>query len=114
MKTVEKFKNNGIPLRKLHIITLIIAVFFSVILLFSMNITNALYKKTHNITQNLLSWRESSYDLQIASDYLTEQIRCFVVTGNKTYLDNYFKEAKILKSNNAHEISYNNKINFLK
>ncbi|MCR5543105.1 MAG: GGDEF domain-containing protein [Eubacterium sp.] len=97
MKTVEKFKNNGIPLRKLHIITLIIAVFFSVILLFSMNITNALYKKTHNITQNLLSWRESSYDLQIASDYLTEQIRCFVVTGNKTYLDNYFKEAKETK-----------------
>ena len=97
MKTVEKFKNNGIPLRKLHIITLIIAVFFSVILLFSMNITNALYKKTHNITQNLLNWRESSYDLQIASDYLTEQIRCFVVTGNKTYLDNYFKEAKETK-----------------
>ena len=97
MKTVEKFKNNGIPLRKLHIITLIIAVFFSVILLFSMNITNALYKKTHNITQNLLSWRESSYDLQIASAYLTEQKRCFVVTGNKTYLDNYFKEAKETK-----------------
>ena len=97
MKTVDNLKKNGIPLRKLHIITVIVAVFFSVILLFAMNLTNAYYKKTHNITQDLLKWREHSYDLQLGSDYLTEQIRYFVITGNKEYLDNYFEEAKVTK-----------------
>ena len=97
MKSVENLKNNGIPLRKLHRITVIVAVFFSVILLLAMNLTNSLYKKTHDITQNLLKWREDSYDMKLASDYLTEQIRYFVTTGNKKYIDNYFEEAKITK-----------------
>ena len=87
----------GISLRKLNIIMLIIAVVTSFALIYAMNRTNNLYKETHTITQNLLRWRQDSYDLKIASDYLTEEIRCFSVTGDRTHLDNYFTESKITK-----------------
>lgn len=87
----------GISLRKLNIIMLIIAVVTSFALIYAMNRTNNLYKETHTITQNLLQWRQDSYDLKIASDYLTEEIRCFSVTGDRTHLDNYFTESKITK-----------------
>ena len=87
----------GISLRRLNIIMLIIAVVTSFALIYAMNRTNNLYKETHTITQNLLQWRQDSYDLKIASDYLTEEIRCFSVTGDRTHLDNYFTESKITK-----------------
>ena len=97
MEKVELQNNRGISLRKLNLIMFILAVMISVVLLFAMNSTNRLYQKTHKITQNLLDWRKNAYELQLASDYLTEQIRCFAVTGDKQYLDNYFEEADVTK-----------------
>ena len=76
---------------------LIIAVFTSVILFFAMYRTSALYKKAYFITQEALTLTQRTGDLQIASDYLTEQIRCFSITGDRAYLDNYFEEAKVTK-----------------
>ncbi|MBR6173651.1 MAG: GGDEF domain-containing protein [Eubacterium sp.] len=94
MKGSSVISKRGISLRKLNIIMLIIAVVTSAALIFAMNRTNNLYKETHTITQDLLQWRQDSYNMKLASDYLTEEIRCFAVTGNKDYLDNYFDEAK--------------------
>ncbi len=94
MKGSSVISKRGISLRKLNIIMLIIAVATSAALIFAMNRTNNLYKETHTITQNLLQWRQDSFNLKLASDYLTEEIRCFAVTGNKDHLDNYFDEAK--------------------
>lgn len=76
---------------------LIIAVLTSVILFFAMYRTSALYKKAYFITQEALTLTQRTGDLQNASDYLTEQIRCFSITGDRAYLDNYFEEAKVTK-----------------
>lgn len=97
MKGSSVISKRGISLRKLNIIMLIIAVVTSVALIYAMNRTNNLYKETHTITQDLLQWRQDSFDLKLASDYLTEEIRCFAVTGDRTHLDNYFNEAKNVK-----------------
>ena len=85
----------GISLRKLNIIMLISAALISIGLFLAMNRTSSIYAETHTITQNLIEWQRSSYDLQTASDYLTEQMRNFVATGDRVYLDNYFYEAKV-------------------
>ena len=87
----------GISLRKLNIIMLISAALISIGLFLAMNRTSSIYAETHTITQNLIEWQRSSYDLQTASDYLTEQMRNFVATGDRVYLDNYFYEAKVAK-----------------
>ena len=94
---MDDSRKNGISLTKLNLNMLLIAVLVSIILFVSMQRTQSLTRETNTITQNLVSWKENSYQLQIASDYLTEQMRAFVVTGDKTYLDNYFEEVNEAK-----------------
>ena len=73
------------------------AIIITVILLIAMHQTTLIYEETHNATRNLFSLRKSAYELQQASDYLTEQIRYFVTSGDKAYLDDYFEEANTTK-----------------
>ena len=94
MKFLKNIKKRGISLRALNMVMLVIAILISAVLFVAMSRTTKMYDETHEITQNLLSWRSNSYNLQVASDYLTEQMRSFVITGNREYLDNYFKEAQ--------------------
>lgn len=51
------------------------------------------YTNLNNIINDYTRWQRDANNLQIGSDYLTEQVRCFAVTGERIYLDNYFEEA---------------------
>ena len=94
MKKIKDIVRQGVSLKALNYIMLAMAVVITIILSIAMHQTTEIYDETHNSTQNIFSVRKSAYELQQASDYLTEQIRFFVTSGDKTYLDNYFKEAK--------------------
>ncbi len=87
----------GISLRKLNIGLFVIALLITIVMFVAMKQTSTLYNQTHEITQQADELRQSAYNMQLASDYLTEQIRCFVITGEKKYLDNYFEEANVTK-----------------
>ena len=56
------------------------------------------YNNLNENNQKYSQWQLYANSLQSGSDYLTEQVRCFVVTGNREYLDNYFEEAKVTRS----------------
>ncbi len=96
-KFLLEIKNKGISLRHVNIVMLVIALLISAVLVFAMNRTNELYEVTSEANDDLIVWRSSAYDLQIASDYLTDQMRSFVITGDRTYLDNYIEEAYVTK-----------------
>lgn len=51
------------------------------------------YNTLNNSISDYAKWQKDANNLQIGSDYLTEQVRCFAVTGERVYLDNYFEEA---------------------
>ena len=97
MNLRKKIDKLDISLSRFNALMLIIAVLTSLILFFAMYRTSALYKKAYFITQEALTLTQRTGDLQNASDYLTEQIRCFSITGDRAYLDNYFEEAKVTK-----------------
>ena len=97
MSYIKTLKKRGISVSRINIIMLISAFLISAILFWAMSRTSVLYNETHEITRNLLDWRKDAYELQVASDYLTEQVRCFTVTGDKQYLDNYFRESEVTK-----------------
>ena len=84
----EKFLNTGIPLRNLNAVMFFLAVIVSIFLIIAMRKTISMYEHTHETTQNLNELRREANNLQVGSDYLTEQSRCFVVIGKKKYLDN--------------------------
>ena len=96
-KIFLSLKNRGISLQNLNRIMMVLAIITSISLFFAMNRTTKVYERTHVVTRNYLDLRGDAYQLQAASDYLTEQIRCFAVTGEKQYLDKYFEEANASK-----------------
>ena len=91
---IARMKNSGVSLRRLNVIMAIIGILASIALFIAMDRTTKIHQQTQELTKEFFSWRSDAYDMQIASDYLTEQIRCFAVTGEWRYLTNYFSEAK--------------------
>ena len=88
MRLFSKIRDRGVSMRFLNYIIIGIAIVLSVLLYLVITKTNSIYQETHEITQNLIRIREDSDDVMEASDYLTEQIRSFAVTGGRIYLDN--------------------------
>lgn len=97
MRKLKRILKQGASLKALNYIMLGMAIIITVILLIAMHQTTLIYEETHNATRNLFSLRKSAYEMQQASDYLTEQIRFFVTSGDKAYLDDYFEEANTTK-----------------
>lgn len=94
---VKRLKEKGISLRKINGILVVLTLLASITLFAVMERTTEVNQKTHDVTQKYFALRSAAYNMQIASDYLTEQIRCFAVTGEWQYLENYFTEAKETK-----------------
>ena len=67
-KFLLEIKNKGISLRHVNIVMLVIALLISAVLVFAMNRTNELYEVTSEANDDLIVWRSSAYDRQIASD----------------------------------------------
>ncbi len=55
------------------------------------------YALMRSDTENYIARQQSAADMKTASDYLTEQVRCFAVTGDVDYLRNYFEEAEVTR-----------------
>lgn len=118
MKSFAFRKEQGISIRKLDIIFVVIAVLSSAVLFIAMNRTTSLHNKSTKLTREVIEAQKSADTLMEASDYLTEEMRKFVVTGERRYLNNYFEEAinrrrrenslETLKKINPNSVAYNN------
>ena len=93
----HKLNHRGVSVRRLNYVMAGITLVISVLLLFATYRARVGYKEMRGYTENYIRWQKDAYDLQIASDYLTEQVRCFVETGEREYLDNYFEEATVTR-----------------
>lgn len=91
---IARVKSRGIYLRRFIVIMAIMGILAFAALFIAMERTTKLHQQTQELTRDYFSWQSDAYDMQVASDYLTEQIRCFAVTGEWRYLTNYFSEAK--------------------
>ena len=87
----------GISLKVMGWIISLFAVVISALLIFSSWSITIREKELNESSENYITAEAASSDVQLASDYLTEQVRLFVVTGKQEYMDLYFKEAKVVK-----------------
>ena len=92
---MEKFFSDikAISLKTLNYIMLLMAVALSCFLLYVAWISFSNYNVMFDSTQKYIKSQRYAADLLAGSDYLTEQVLAFAVTGNKVYADHYFKEA---------------------
>ncbi len=105
-----KKSGKGISIRNLNLSMAAITLVISALLLVATYSAYTGYSKLRDYTENYIHWQRDAYDLQTGSDYLTEQVRCFVETGKRVYLDNYFEEAEV---NRRRDSAVENVHNFL-
>ena len=94
-----EMNKNGhvISAKKANIVMAAITFIISVLLIRATYLATTGYSELRISTDNYIQWQKDASDLQVGSDILTEQVRCFAETGNRIYLDNYFEEANVTK-----------------
>lgn len=79
-------------IQALHALALVAAVFLALVA----TITLArLFKESRHMEESHVRYEqcsEAAHDLMVASDFLTTQVRLYVLTGDETYLNGYLKE----------------------
>ena len=58
---------------------------------------NTGYQRMEQASERYVSAQLAAMDLQAASDFLTDRMRCFAVTGELRYLNDYFEEVNVTK-----------------
>ena len=90
-------KSKGLSIKSMNAVFAIGTTIIAVALIISLFVITNKYRAVEKSSQEVINLSASANDLEIASDYLTEQARLFVVTGEKRYFDNYFKEVNETK-----------------
>ena len=90
----KKRKERGIPLKRTSIAFAVIMAIISACLVIGLFFNLINYNDLLRVSHNYISWEENAKNMMISSDYLTEQVRSFVLTGDRIHLDNYFVEAE--------------------
>lgn len=85
----------GVPMRTLNYLLVVLAVVISVLLLFATWQAINGYTLMRDATDQYIAWQQDAADMQAGSDYLTAQVRRFVVTGDQEYVQNYFYEVNV-------------------
>ena len=94
---MKKTQMKGVSIRKLNYIMAAITLIVSVVLLIVSHRTLFAYGILCDKTEISMRGQQCAQDMQNASDYLTEQVRCFVETGEREYLDAYFEENNVTR-----------------
>ena len=87
--------NEGIPLGRLNYFMAVVIVVLSLLLIRATYRTSDGYERVNSATENYITWEQSASSIRDATDYLTEQARSFVMTGEKRYIENYFNEVNV-------------------
>lgn len=91
----KKINVKGMSIKTGAIISAVFALAISASLIASLFIVADNYNSVKNSTIEYEKWEKTAADVQLASDYLTEQVRSYVVTQDEEYLKNYFYEADV-------------------
>ena len=86
-------KRGGVPLHVLNAVMVVIAAVIAALFLWGVHVTHTAYTELEEASQNYIECESAVSDMKAGSNYLTIQVRTFVVTQDLDYLHNYFWEA---------------------
>ncbi|MGI6264492.1 MAG: GGDEF domain-containing protein [Acutalibacteraceae bacterium] len=88
---------HGIRLRILNAVMIVTTIVFSLLMLFAGYQTMQSYTDMHQATEVFIACQQTAHDMQTGSDFLTEQVRQFVITGDPSCVDRYFEEVEVTR-----------------
>ncbi|MBR1711532.1 MAG: diguanylate cyclase [Clostridia bacterium] len=90
---MERNHRDGISLRTVHIWLIIGAVFISGLMFLSTYHLSTSFRDLTETSEQQIQLRKAARELMDASDFLTENVQRFTVSGDTRFLDAYFAEA---------------------
>jgi len=90
-------EHTGIQLKTASIFFAILALIAAMALLFSDISVPRGYQRMENASDRYIASQLAASDMESGSDYLTDRVRCFVVTGKIDYLNDFIEEVQITK-----------------
>ncbi|MBR0385742.1 MAG: sensor domain-containing diguanylate cyclase [Erysipelotrichaceae bacterium] len=97
---MKSTKNRQIKSKHLSILLIVTTIFFTVDLMVISFLCSQTYQKLNEVINYHMELQQDVYNLQDGSDYLTEQVRLFVVTDNRLYFDNFYNEVNVTRRRN--------------
>ena len=97
MHGLKEKEEKGISLKTTSILMVIISVIIAAALLVTGVRAFRSFKAMEKTTDNYIALTEAASELMNASDYLTEEVQCFTVMGDRKHMENYFTEANTLR-----------------
>ena len=87
----------GIQLKTASIFFVILSFIAAAALLISDLSVSSGYQKMETASDRYIAAQLSASDLETGSDYLTDRVRCFVVTGEVDYLNDFIEEVEVTR-----------------
>ena len=97
MQALRESKGKGLSLKAVSFMMLIAFVVIAIMLLIASTRTIRSFQRMEKVTNNYIALQEATAELMSASDYLTEEVQCYTVIGDRKHMDNYFMEAEIAR-----------------
>jgi hypothetical protein len=94
---IQPRTGGGLQLRTANIFFSIMAFLAAVALFVSdISVTNG-YRRMEQASDRYIAAQFAASDMESGSDYLTDRVRCFVVTGEISYLEDFCEEVNVTK-----------------
>ena len=90
----KKGAGRGVSLRRFSMLMLFVSLAIMVILLVTALRTVRAFHGLSDATSDYIELAAAADNLMDASDYLTEEVQRYTVMGERTHLENYFREAE--------------------
>ena len=93
MNNFRKIKEKGIPLRSVHILMVVLTAVVAFFMLLETSRFSAAFEDVTGATDDYIELQKNANELMSASDYLTQEVQNFTVTGEEIHMIHYFEES---------------------
>ena len=90
-------RRHGLQLRTTSYFFVVFAILAAVVLFISDILVTRGYKRMEKASNRYIVAQLAASNMESGSDYLTDRVRCFVVTGETDYLHDFFKEVNVTR-----------------
>ena len=92
-----QIRRDGLSLKTTSVTMVIVSVLITIILVITAVMTIRSFRAMDDSTRDFIRMEKTANELMAASDYLTEEVQCFTVMGDRIHMENYFTEAAVTR-----------------
>jgi diguanylate cyclase (GGDEF)-like protein len=93
----KKKHHRAIYLRMANVFFILVAFIAAIALFVTDGLVNHGYHQMEKASQRYIDAQLAATDMELGSEYLTDRARCFVVTGDIQYMNDFFEEVEVTR-----------------